>query len=360
MAPRVQVVLFASVLLTGCGKRGDPRPPLRRTPAPVTEFRLAQRGDKLEVSGTAPRASLDGVRLERVTVEFLYAWGEADLERAGERRAVAAEGGQRVTSSLPLPTPGTLVRAAARAVAGGDAGSRTLTRTLVAQPPPEPPRELRAELREDGVSLMWRGPRPTPAPPPPRPEAAGGGAPHRPQAIAAPREEPPAAKVEAARAGFFVYRRRSDSAYGAPLFAEPQEGRSYVDGGAAPGQRLCYVVRAVASVDPLIESAASEEACVDVHDVAAPATPTGLTALGGESGIELAWSPSPEPDLAGYRLFRSTSPGIPELLTELTPAQTVHLDPAPEPGVVYRYALTAFDSAGNESPPSPAVEASRP
>ena len=93
-------------------------------------------------------------------MEFLYAEGSKDLEKAGDRRAVPAAPGSRVALSLPLPAPGTTVRAAARGVAGGEKGPRTLTLAVVVQAPLEAPRELTAALAEDGVALSWRGARP--------------------------------------------------------------------------------------------------------------------------------------------------------------------------------------------------------
>ncbi len=124
MRQRPALLLAAlAALAPACGHRGDPLPPRRRTPPAPQEFRLAQRGDALEVRAIAPAASVDGVAYETLTVEFLYAEGQQDLEKAGRRHTVPAVPGSRVVETLPLPRPGTTVRAAARAVAGGRRGS---------------------------------------------------------------------------------------------------------------------------------------------------------------------------------------------------------------------------------------------
>jgi fibronectin type 3 domain-containing protein len=120
------------------------------------------------------------------------------------------------------------------------------------------------------------------------------------------------------------------------------------------------VVRAVASTEPVVESAASEEACVLVRDITPPAPPEGLTALAGEGLIELTWSPSPEADLDVYRLYRSTEGAAPTLLATVPAGQTRFEDKGVSPGVVYRYTLTAVDKAGNESGSSNPAETSRP
>jgi hypothetical protein len=157
--------------------------------------------------------------------------------------------------------------------------------------------------------------------------------------------------------GFSVYRRAASSVYGAPLTARPIDANSLLDPGLAMGTRWCYVVRGVAGLEPLIESAASEEACADVKDVFPPAPPGGLAALVRERVVELAWSPSPEADLAGYRLWRSAGGAPPERLAELAVAEHQFVDRTVMSGTIYRYYLTAFDTAGNESKPSATAEA---
>jgi fibronectin type 3 domain-containing protein len=162
------------------------------------------------------------------------------------------------------------------------------------------------------------------------------------------------------RHGFFVYRRLGSAAYEAPLVEEPLDERRLSDTVVPRGETACYVVRAVASTDPLIESAPSNEACVEVRDVSAPATPTGLAALPREGGIEILWGPSAEPDLAGYRVYRTSPGGPPQKIADLEPNRASWLDTTAARGVDYRYAVTAFDQAGNESPPTEPVEASLP
>ena len=359
-----------AALSAACGHRGNPLPPLRRTPPAPQDFRLAQRGDALEVRATAPTASVDGVAYEALTVEFLYVEGQRDIEKAGQRRAVPALPGRRVVETLPLPAPGTTVRAAARSAVGGDRGQRTLTQALVAQAPLEAPHDLAAVLTGDGVALSWRGVRPKEAAPPALSPAALS---PKPPAVAPAPAPAPAPKAEGAgttgteaagkgppRNGFFVYRRLGGAAYDAPLFEEALERRSVDDTVAPQGETACYVVRAVASVEPLVESAPSNEACVEVRDVTAPATPAGLAVMPREGGIEILWSPSAEPDLAGYRVYRTDPGGLPEKVAEVGGTRASWLDETARRGVVYRYAVTAFDQAGNESEPAEPVEASLP
>jgi hypothetical protein len=380
-------VFVLALALWGCGHRADPLPPLRKTPPAPGGFRLAERGDVLEISADAPRASVDGVPFQSVAIEFLHAEGHADLEKAGEKRRVTSPPGRRVSLTLPLPAPGTLVRATARAVAGRETGPKALTLALVAQPPLEPPQDLAATLTEGGVALSWKGARPVAVPPPvvtPRtPLRPGAGGPARggPATIPPPTRPatPPAAEQalppssEAgtkpqetgapsppALGGFLVYRRVGAAPYGPPLVQKLLEEDRYDDTAAPLGTTSCYVVRAVASMDPLIESASSNEACVDVRDITAPAAPAGLAVLPRAGGLELLWTPSTEPDLAGYRVYRAVSGGPAERLAEVPPTRSAWLDATAQAGETYLYSLSAVDQAGNESPRSETVEVTRP
>jgi len=416
MAKRSRLLPLALLLLApACGHRGDPQPPLRHTPPTPADFRLAQRGELIELVATTPAASVDGVAYQSLIVEFLHGTGKEDLEKRGGRRIVRATPGAPAVAALPLPAPGTLVRAQVRAVAGRERGQHSLTKALVAQAPLEGPRELVATPEADGIALSWRGVRPKPVEPPvlapagPRPAGMSGlpgaasrpaapgaaaapspsgakplpppatppqsqAAPAKPVLEKAPADRGPDAAAEktaagatqekgppARRSGFFVYRRNAGPAgYAAPLEEEPLERRSFKDDGAPLGAAVCYVVRAVASPEPLIESDPSNEVCVERKDIVAPEPPAGLAVLPRQGGLELLWSPSAEEDLAGYRVYRAAGDEAPQRLAELPFAKASYLDESAQKGVVYRYTLKAFDAAGNESPASDAAEGALP
>jgi hypothetical protein len=412
-------------LLPGCGHKANPLPPLRRMPPAPASFRLAQRGEAIELSARAPAASVDGVAYESLALEFVYAAGEVDLERKGTHLLVRTSGGEQVEKTLALPAPGTLLRAAVRAIADGAKGPRSTTKALVVQAPLEAPLELVASVVEDGVALAWRGVRPKEVAPPPAlpgfpgfrgspgPQAPGAPgaattpagaasaagtavAPQAPPQAAAPQATNPeagptpaagaggekaaptapttaaavtagpakgegkSAEPAARRNGFHVYRRRADAVYGKPLGGEPLELRNFKDTSAPLGARVCYAVRGVASPDPLIESGPSNEVCVVMRDVTPPAAPAGIAIAARPGGLELIWSPSAEPDLAGYRVLRAGAGGAPEKLAELPATKTSYLDASAQPGVRYSYMLVAFDQAGNQSAPSEPVEAALP
>ena len=126
------------------------------------------------------------------------------------------------------------------------------------------------------------------------------------------------------------------------------------------GERRCYTVRAVETLDGLsIESDAVAPECTTLTDTFPPAAPKGLQAVGGEASINLIWEPGPEKDLAGYVVLRGTTR---EALEPITPApiRESGFTDGVRAGLHYFYAVKAIDKAGNASPPSaPADETAR-
>lgn len=320
----VVAVALLALAATGCGKRGDPLPPLRRAPLPVSALGVTQRGDVLEVRFTAPRAYTDGARLPVVDIELWRADREGALEQVGRRTVRPAAPGETLVESERLPAPGTTLRFAARARVKKNASVLASAAPFVVQAPPPVPSEVKAGSAERGVRLTWQVP----------PAAAG------------------------ATPSFRVYRRGADGRYGAPLIAAPTLTPGFEDSTAIQGQRYCYVVRTVTALDPLVESGPSAEACVDVADVTPPGVPESGAAFVQEDGsIEISWSPLLETDLAGYRVYRRLAHGARERVAEL-PTETRWRDETPS-AARRVYTITAFDKAGNESAHSPAIVVER-
>ena len=374
-ALRAACALSLLASLPACGKRGDPQPPLPRTPQPVTGLSVAQRGRGIEVAYTAPRATAGGVALTALDVELLRAETEGeftDVARAVSRKAAP---GEAVREAGPLPPPGTRLRLAARARAGGRLSALTPIVTLAVQAPLAPPSDLKAALTPKGVSLAWTAPSggipppivapsPSPSPSPaakpaapPAPSPSPGASPApSPSPTPAPSPTPPPPPTS----GYWVYRRDAGGTYGAPLVRAPLQVALLDDATVAAGQKVCYVARLVAATEPVIESESSNEVCLEVRDVEPPAAPTGVTALARDGAVEVSWSPSSERDLAGYRVYRSAPGGAPERVAEAGAGESTYRDTAVAAGVTRVYTVTAVDAAGNESPPSAPAEGGLP
>ena len=87
-----------------------------------------------------------------------------------------------------------------------------------------------------------------------------------------------------------------------------------------------------------------------VFDTIPPAAPTTLMASPRPGAVQLEWTANTEPDLAGYRVYRSTgSPvvkGTPINGTLMAPS---FMDTTVTEGTTYYYAVTAVDTSNNES-----------
>ena len=370
-ARAASAAVLVLVSLPACGKRGDPQPPLAKTPQAVRELSVAQRGTDLVIRYVAPRNTTGGLRLDVHDIEVLSAGGEGDFLKTALVEAHRAAPGETVSLSKALPAPGTKLRVAARAKSGRDRSALTNVVTFIAQPPPPPPTALVARLTPEAVALTWTGTIPSPPPPPPpSPSPVPSAAPSPPATPPLPKPAlPMAASMPAPAAtpapkpatpGFRVYRRDPIASFDAPMNAAPLTGNVFEDRTAGAGPRWCYVVRLAVSADPLVESAPSNEVCVDVRDVQAPAAPLGVASLVADDAVELSWSPSSEADLAGYRVYRGTEGAAPARVADVPAGQTTWRDPSPGRGGAHLYTVTAVDQAGNESAPSRPAEGHLP
>src|ERR1051325_7425793 len=112
---RASALAFLLALL-GCGKRGDPLPPLPHTPQAVAGFTLGQRGGEIEVAMVAPRLTAGNAPLGVMELELVRLDGPGDLEKSGKRQRFKAGPGERLVEHFPLPENCTLVRVLARAI----------------------------------------------------------------------------------------------------------------------------------------------------------------------------------------------------------------------------------------------------
>jgi fibronectin type 3 domain-containing protein len=160
--------------------------------------------------------------------------------------------------------------------------------------------------------------------------------------------------------GFHVY--RGDAAggpptrvTGRPVMRNDIGPLEFADTLAATGARYRYEVRAVDLVRR--ESAASAGATVTVIDDTPPRTPSGVEAVPGEGVVTVSWEPTPDTDIVGYHVERSTGLDQPyQRLTQTTvPANTPYEDRTAVGGTPYFYRVVAVDDSGNVGRPSNAI-----
>lgn len=83
----------------------------------------------------------------------------------------------------------------------------------------------------------------------------------------------------------------------------------------------------------------------------------GMIAFAHGATVELTWNANTESDLAGYKLYSGTASGQYGAPIELGKVTSYQFQLNPTVGTAYYFAVTAFDTSGNESAKSSEVSA---
>ncbi|MFZ2055547.1 MAG: hypothetical protein WAU81_15265 [Candidatus Aminicenantales bacterium] len=350
MTRRVVLLLLLSSLtaLSDCGKKGPIEPPLVRIPQTGQNLTVLQRGGKVFLSWTNPKAYIDGNPIGDVTAVEVWMIQE---ERSGESAAkkwTAAEFGNKAELLTRISAD---QFSALRPLEAADAeltylylpkaedfGRKILTFALrvrdgkmrgsdFSEPvsleilsPPSPPQKVQAAVFEDHIQVCWEDP------------AEAG-------------KDAESSKPD----GYNIYRSGGEISV-SRLNSALIKKCEYPDKDFSFGQTYRYFVRTVLNSVPPVESEDSAPAEVIVRDTFPPAPPSGLTVIGGSGFIALSWVAGRESDLGGYNVWRRVAgKGEFVLLVGLTVAETSFQDARVEKNIQYEYAITALDIAGNES-----------
>lgn len=195
-------------------------------------------------------------------------------------------------------TNGTTYFYTARATNPGGTGPDAPTAEATPVDPPATPKDLKAAPGNGQVSLSW---------------------------IAA-----------AGATGYAV--KRATKPEGPYSVVSSPTGTSYVDRSVSNGTAYCYMLAAVNAGG---ESPATAHA--PAMPVAPPPPPANLVARGGNAGVTLKWTGSPE--AAKYRLKRSVQPNGPYVVTA-TPSSPSFEDTSVTNGTTYYYIVTAVNAGG--------------
>ena len=161
-------------------------------------------------------------------------------------------------------------------------------------------------------------------------------------------------------AGYNVYRSIATGEVSTKINTSTVAVTTYQDTGLTNGTTFFYKVSAIDDVpnESVLTSAISATPQVRGNN-AAPASPTGLTATGGNTLVDLSWTaPSTNQDgstltdLAGYNVYRSiSSGGTFTKINTSTVTVTSFQDTGRTNGTTYFYKVTAIDTAttANES-----------
>jgi hypothetical protein len=353
-------MLLAAVLVTGCGKRRPPMPPVERVQQRTELLSGAQRGNQVTLSWPAPlrNASDQSVQsIRRIDVYRLAEKPTAPLplteEEFGARSTLigsvtydeikTAGDTLTYTDTLELAGQPTRLRYAVRYV--NASGQRAAFSNFlliepsarVAQPP-----TLNAtgkELTESAITISWT---------------------------------PPAANIDGSTPvnllGYNVYRVDDSQRASAdtPLNSSLVSGTQFADQNFEFGQAYQYFVRSVSlgTDGAQVESLNSNSLSIAPRDTFPPSAPTSITIAAAPGRLSIFFPANPKGDVAGYTIYRSTEPDLPkEQWTKLTSAlleRTTFQDDNVESGKRYYYYLTATDKAGNVSPPSEVISENVP
>ncbi len=156
--------------------------------------------------------------------------------------------------------------------------------------------------------------------------------------------------------GFNIYRRLEGEAFGFfPLNPEVIPQSPYRDGLLVNGKKYEYEVRAVRNFNgTLIEGASSPVASGIPEKRTTPSAPTGLVGVirneEGKKGVELRWNINPEPDVAGYDLYRQEkdSDEVVKVNSQLI-SEPYYFDASADPQKSYIYRLKAVDQSARRN-----------
>ncbi len=352
-------LLPTAVCLLNCGKRRPPLPPIERVQQRTELLSGVQRGNQVILSWPAPLRNASDVSVQSIRRIDVYRLAEkprAPLGLTEEEFATRStligsvtyeeiKKGSEVlsyTDTLELAGEPTRLRYAIRYV--NAAGQRAaFSNFLLLEPAArisQPPTMITTgkELSEDAITIAWQA---------------------------------PAANIDGSTPvnllGYNVYRVKDQDGEGTqPMNEAPISGTQYQDRNFKFGETYRYTVRAVSlgTEGGQVESLNSNSISVSAIDTFAPSAPASITVAAGPGRLSIFFPANPEPDIAGYNIYRSSDPDLPkESWSKLNPAlltRTTFQDEKVESGRRYYYYLTAVDQAGNVSPLSEVVSETVP
>jgi hypothetical protein len=347
MSPRARLaagVALAALGLAACGRKGPPVAPERRVPQAVGDLTAVIRESAIELTWTNPARRVDRTPLRDLTLARVFRVDDAG--GAEPKAAMLVDGtiaGYTALATVRLDTPAPTPVAGNRVTftdSRGLAYGRRYTYVVVtvdsrgrASPPsrrasvtyvpaPEPPANLTARPGEREARVEWR---------------------------------PPARFVDGSPATgpltYEVLRAPAADAELTPVATAASDQLALTDHGLENERTYYYAVRAVRTeAGTTAYSAPSARVAVTPRKLTPPSPPANLVAIPSGSTVRLSWSASPEPDVAGYVVYRAAARGPFARVGSTRTPTTTFID-RDVPRGTYRYAVAAQDSAAlpNES-----------
>jgi fibronectin type 3 domain-containing protein len=272
---------------------------------PVTDLAVVERGDKLIVQFTVPSKTIEDLPLREKPKLVVYV-GDKATEVEATDLLVHAE-----IDARPFYDKDVKVGVKAFNDKDRDAGFSNMV-TLHVVPALAVPANLEATATAAGVAVSWDSP----------------------------------------EKSFIIFRQGPGDV--AMVKFDTADHSPYIDKTAEFGKEYRYAVQAsTTQAQSEIAEIAKPYTPIDIFP---PARPETLAAVVGTQSVELVWDRSTESDLAGYRIYRDAGSGQFERIGESQSAPSFS-DKTVQKSKRYRYAVTAYDKNGNESPLSEVAEA---
>lgn len=327
----VGVALLGGLALAACGKKGPPLPPVPLMPEAGAAVQILQEGNGIRASAPVPERYLDGRRLAGVREARLYrilrptgtpvAARDFPLDLAPvaviegpEAESLAPGGEARFAEPLPDVPAGRVLYYAARFLADGKRWSApsAISRPFTPGAAPAAPTGLTAAYRREGVELSWQ----------PAPDTV---------ALGVYRSIPVAREPLV------------------PTIVLPGTTERWIDEGVRDGDVWVYRLRALSTDAPhAVASPAAGPVQVTIADRFAPAPPQGLELVPRADGMDLFWELAPEPDVAGYIVWRRDEEQPDAEWERLTPEpvpQSWFTDRTAPAGRTLSWSISAVDRA---------------
>jgi hypothetical protein len=345
---------LAAVALTACGKKGPPVAPEHRAPQAIADLAGTIHEESIVLSWTPPNRRDDNTRMRDFTLMRIFRVEDggtgqpksamlADGQIAGYDEIAAIRGAEpepavRRGQHLEFTDRKNLSygRRYTYVILAGDSQGRIgrpSRRVSVSYAPaPAEPGNLVVEPHEGEVRLTWSAPT---------------------------RLVDGSAITDTLT--YEVLRAPSADAELAPV-AAAVPNTTLTDSKLENERPYYYAVRALRVVaGTTIYGRSTSRLAATPRDVTPPSAPGNLVAIASQGIVRLSWSPSPEPDVAGYIIYRAPVGGGFERIGSINVPGTTYTDRTVPRGTS-RYVVTAQDTAArpNESAHSNEVRVTLP
>ena len=309
--------LALAAFFAGCGYVAGPQLPLANVPQPIGDLAAIQRGATIIVHCTLPlRTTENNLIKTPLKLDFRVATpGDDWAERAKAMQPTELKDG-RATYEIPVKdwVGKEIVMGVRTITPKGKESPWSNYQTLSVVSPPEVPSAPVLTKSPIGFLVTWTG------------------------------------KGDQ----FRVMRRGpNDENF---IIAMTSTAHEWTDNGVENGKSYEYKMQALVNTgnNKVAESDFSATTADTYKDIFPPAVPAGLHADPSGNAVSLVWDPDSEPDLAGYRIYRSEGDGPWKKIADSN-AIPSYSDSTVEKGKTYHYAVSAFDKLNNESEHSPPV-----